>query len=265
MSDALLLVRATCAIYVAALRDASRAFSRNPWIALLVPTYTILLHVAAVAVMPLGFAGGFLLGLVVAGCASSFLAVLEQAVNRERVRFDGLSNSFGRYLWSVVSIFFVFWIIGMLLGAIQRTNPQLHWLAVVVNAAIFILCNPVPELIYQSPQDGMQLIDEAIAFIRENALEWLIPMAIPLLPFFALDPRTGFEVMASLGPMNVLAFVMAGLASVVPEMGNLGSIVIVVLASVGVTWLMLFRGFLFRLLHRSGRRQRIFDARMRGL
>ena len=36
-------------------------------------------------------------------------------------------------------------------------------------------------------------------------------------------------------------------------------------ASVLLSWIMLFRGFLFRSLANSGRRQRIFVARTRGL
>ena len=38
-----------------------------------------------------------------------------------------------------------------------------------------------------------------------------------------------------------------------------------ILASVVVVWAMLFRGFLFRSLYSSGRRQRVFEARARGL
>jgi hypothetical protein len=265
MNDVNILLRATCAIYAGAARDASRALVRNPWLALLVPAYTALLHLAAIVAGPLGFAGGFILGFVLAACASSFLAVLEQATNHERVDFGALSGSFSRYLWSVVSIFFIFWIIQFLLSAIIETNAGLAWLAVLVNAALFVVCNPVPELIYQSPRDGMQLVDEAITFTRENALEWLAPVAILLLPLFALDARTGLLIMSSLGPMNALSYAMIGLASLLPNMGTIGIVVVAFLASAGVAWVMLFRGFLFRVLYRSGRRQRIFDARMRGL
>ena len=265
MNDAHILLRATCAIYAGAARDAWRALVRNPWLALLVPAYTALLHLAAILAAPLGFAGGFLLGFALAACASSFLAVLAEATSHERVDFGALGSSFGRYLWSVVSIFFIFWIIQFLLSAIIETNAGLAWLAVLVNAALFVVCNPVPELIYQSPRDGMQLVDEAITFTRENAIEWLAPVAILLLPLFALDVRTGLLIMSSIGPTNALGYAMMGLSSLLPSMGPVGLLVIAMLASAGIAWVMLFRGFLFRVLSRSGRRQRIFDARMRGL
>jgi len=270
MSDAAILIRATCALYVAALRDSLRTLARNPWVALLVPAYTMLLHLAAMVAAPLGIAGGFLLGFVLAGCASSFLAVLEQAIGHERVDPSALGGSFGRYLWSVVSVLFIFWIIQFLLTAIVQVNPGLRWLAIAVNAFIFVVCNPIPELIYQSPRDGMQLVDEAINFTRENVLEWLIPVAVVLSPVFLLDAGTGYHMMASIGPTNALGYMMAALESWLPGawlpgIGAAGPLLVAVLASVGVAWVMLFRGFLFRALYRSGRRQRIFDARMRGL
>jgi hypothetical protein len=48
-------------------------------------------------------------------------------------------------------------------------------------------------------------------------------------------------------------------------MGDVGQLAALVIASVLLVWIMLFRGFLFRALNRSGRRQRLFEARMRGL
>jgi hypothetical protein len=265
MHDTLLLVRATCAIYKDALTLSARALGKHFWVIALVPAYSLLLNLTATIAGRLGFAGGFLLGFTVAACASSFLAVIEQCMRNERLRVESLGPTFGRYLWSVINIFFIFWIIQLLLGAITATNPALAWLAVAVNAGIFILCNPVPELIYQSQRDGLALVDEAITFVRQNTVEWLLPVAVVLAPLFALQARLGILAMASLGPMNALAYAMVALGRLIPASGGVSQLVLLVVASAAIVYVMLFRGFLYRALSRSGRRQRIFDARRRGL
>lgn len=265
MRDTLLLFRATLQLYREALRAGTLALKRNPWIVLLVPVYTIALRVAAGLASGLGIAGGLLLGLALAAIASSFLTVIEQAVRHERLQIGELGATFGRYLSSVVSVLFIFWIIQWLLGAIVAQNPNLGWLPIAVNLGIFIFVNPLPELIYQGQREGLALIDEAIQFIRENAVEWLVPMAVVLSPLLALGPRTGIIAIAALGPMNALALTSAALENLVGSMGGLGPLVALLLAGAAIPWIMLFRGFLFRALHRSSRRQRLFDARMRGL
>jgi hypothetical protein len=263
MGDITILARATLALYRDAARDASQALVRNVWVILLLPGYTIVLGLVGSVAGNLGFVGGFLMYLALAACVSSFLAVLATAVANDRFRPDELAQSFGRYLWSIVNVIFLLWIVQLLLGLIVQQNPGLVWLARAVNAGIFVLCNPLPELIYQSSRDGLAMIDEAVQFIRDNAVEWLLPMAVLLAPIFFISPQAGVLVMAELGPTSALALAMDAVSTFLPDLGRAGELVATLLASALVVWIMLFRGFLFRSLSRSGRRQRIFAARSR--
>ena len=52
------------------------------------------------------------------------------------------------------------------------------WLAVAVNTGIFVVFNPVPELIYQGSATASALLEDAVQFIRDNTIEWLVPLAI---------------------------------------------------------------------------------------
>jgi hypothetical protein len=264
VDDFSLLVRATLALYRDALRDASRALLQNLWVIFLVPTYSILLGLASVSVGGLGFVGGFLVYLVLAACSSSFLAVIAELVEHQRVRPSELASTFGRYLSSLISVFFIFWIIQLLLTLIAQQNEAMVWLDLAVNVGLFVVCNPLPELIYQSSRDGLVLVDEAVQFVRENAIEWLLPVAICLVPFFAIGMSFGFAAMAQLGPSSALQFVMRSLAPWMPQTSSVSSFLLPLIASALLVWVMLFRGFLFHALNRSNRRQRIFDARMRG-
>lgn len=260
-----LLVRATLALYRDAARDGARALGRHPWLIALVPLYSIALAFAQSLAAGLGFLGGIVVMLALAGCVSSFLAILAGAVARERVVPSEISAGFGRYLWSIVNVLFLFWIIQLLLTLITQQNPGLLWVALAVDVGIFIVCNPLPELIYQGSRDGFGLIDDAVQFTRDNAVEWLLPVAVLLLPLFLLDARAGAIAMAELGPTSALRVFTQVLSSLLPaSLGGLGQILLPLIASAVLVWVMLFRGFLFRALNRGGRRQRMFEARMRG-
>lgn len=258
------LVRATLILYQRALAESFQLTIRHLWIALLVPVYTVFLGLAQAAVAPLGFVGGFLIYLAVAACVSSFLTVIGEAVAHQRVRTAGLGQTFGRYLWTIVSIVFIFFIIRLLLQMILSANPQMMWLAIAVNVGIFLLFNAVPELIYQGSRDGLGLLEDAVQFLRDNTLEWLVPLAVMLLPFFALSTATGLRAMAILEPTTALFLVIAAIREWLPGSGELQHLLATALASIALVWIMLFRGLLFRSLWRSGRRQRIFEARIRG-
>ncbi len=265
MADSTLVVRTTLQLWRNAAYDASRALVRNSWVVGLVPLYTVALTFVGGISGGLGMAGGFVNYLVLAACVGSFLSVVGESVEHGRPRFGELGTTFGRLLGPVASVFFVLWIIGLLLGLVLQQNPQMAWLALAVQIGVFIAFNPLPELIQQSSTAGAQgaaLLDEAFRFVRENALEWLVPLGLMLAPFFLLAPAAGLTVMARFGATTALDYAIAAVASLVPLAGPLGQVVAIALASTLIVWIMLFRGFLFRALARGGRRQRIFQARL---
>lgn len=264
MSEFNMLVGATLRIYGDALRDSARGLVSHFWIIGLIPAYTVLLGISGAFTMRLGFAGGLIQYLAMAACVSSFLAVIGEAVARQRVRFDGMAQTFGQYFGRVISVFFIFWIIDLLLSVVAQGSPDVVWFVLFVKIAIFVVFNAVPELIYQGHYDGTALLSEAFQFVRANTIEWLLPAFLMMAPFFLIDVRTGFLAMARLSPTNALDFAIGAMQTLVPLSGSAASLVATLLASVLLTWIVLFRGFLFKALHRGGRRQRIFAARMRG-
>jgi hypothetical protein len=64
---------------------------------------------------------------------------------------------------------------------------------------------------------------------------------------------------------NALGVIDFTLRAWLPPLGDAAQLLLLAVESLLLCWIMLFRGFLFRSLARSGRRQRIFGARMRGL
>jgi hypothetical protein len=260
-----LLLRATLALYRDAARDAARALAHNVWIVALPPLYSVVLLYVRAFAGGFGIVGGFVAFLATAACMSSMLSILAEAVAHERIRVEELGQSFGRYLSSVAGILFLFWVVELLLVLITEQNPTMGWLTLAVNLGLFLVCNPLPELVYQGQRDGIGLVDEAVQFMRENAIEWLVPVAILLVPVFAISLRDGLLVMTQLGPTSALTVIEQTLRAYLPSMGELERFLMLIAASALLSWIMLFRGFLFRSLASSGRRQRIFVARTRGL
>lgn len=265
MNDLIALLRATLSLYRGALAQSLALLWEQPWLLLLVPAYTLALGSVATLAAPLGLAGGLLSFLALAACSSSFLALVGERVARRRVSFADLGPSFTRHLGSVASVLFVFWIIELLLSLIVAQDPGLAPLELAVQAGLFLVFNAVPELIYQGSREGLALLEDAVEFLRQNALEWLLPVAALLAPLFALDPRTGLRALAEVGAANALLWMASAIAAWLPSLaGGATSALALVLASAVLLWVMLFRGLLFRALARSSRRRRVFEARMRG-
>jgi len=263
VNDLRLLVRATLHLYRDAALDASRALGRNAWVIVLLPAFSVLVGLLARIAGGFGMAGGLLVYLAVAVATSAFLSVLEGAVGKERVQPSELAEGFGRYLGSVVGLFFVFWVIQFLLTMITHQNPGLLWLALAVDGIVFLVCNPLPELVYQGRREGVALVDDAVQFMRENSVEWLVPLAAMLLPFFLASVPMGLVAMTEMGPTSALGLLTNLLEGLLPESGGVSRWAAPLVASALLAWGMMFRGFLFKALDRSGRRQRIFEARMR--
>ena len=71
---------------------ARRALAAWP-VALSLVVYAVILVAAVIALGPLGFIGGMLVGLVIAACWSSYLELLSQAVAGAKSIFAGTTSS----------------------------------------------------------------------------------------------------------------------------------------------------------------------------
>lgn len=262
MNEFPLLARATLGAWRSSASDAFGALRRTPWLALVPAAYTLGLGLVGSLLRPLGIVGQFAGYLATAAALGSYLSLLEAAVGRERTRLADLGPTFGRHLGTIVGVFFLFWIVNTLLALIEMQNPAMTRVVLAVQAGIFVAANPVPELVYQGRHEGLGLIDDAVGFVRENAPEWLLPQAVFLLPLLLDGPGRGLDLLGGLGSANALLVVAAVVGRAMPAFGG-APLAVLVTASALLSWAMLFRGFLFRALNRSGRRQRIFEARMR--
>jgi hypothetical protein len=236
-------VQVTLWMYAVALRRSLEAVAKN-WIVSFAPLAYGLIMSAAVSLMaPLGIIGGLILGLVTQACVSSGLYLVENIVRIGKTNFDDFVKGFTVYLWELVRIAFILWIPLRVLSTALSEVPNGGLIYLFIQIALYVVLNPVPEFIYQTRASGIELLGASYNFIVENWIEWFVPNIVLTLAAYFLVHALG-----------VLAFGLPGFAYFFLTMFGLG---------LCLTYIMVFRGFLFAELHGTTRRSRAYryDAR----
>lgn len=220
-------------VYGRSLARLPRDIGRSPWVLLVPVIYSLVMQLAGLVVGllfrgPLELVGGFIMGFVQAALAAAFLYFVDEVVGGSPVRIKELPESFRRYLWPVVSVLFVFWVASLLAGRLLTQLPL--WLTLALGAALFILLNVTPEIIYQRRLvQGLDILRGSFEFIQEHWIEWFIPN----LPLGLLVGALSFGFI----PVPALFRQLLG--------PTVGSMVFDVLMGGFVFLMFLFRGHLF--------------------
>lgn len=224
----------TLRLYRTAFARAAHLTVANWAVMLTVFVYVAVLRLGTMAALSAGILGGFLLSLLFAACASSFLAVVEAIIRTSRVSLADFRSSFGTYLWDVVGVTFVAWIASRFLTPALLALPQGLLIVACAWIAVFVFFNAVPELIYLGRCTVLQLFGESYTFIADNWLEWFP---------------------ANLALYGVVAAI-AGVQAPAPA-----SFVLDAALALFAYFAMIVRGLLFLELHGSTHRSRAFKYR----
>ncbi|WP_455378449.1 hypothetical protein [Petrachloros mirabilis] len=268
---------ATVELYRKALRKTWQSLLRG-WITIVaVIGFVFLLMVAQKIAVPLGIAGGFLLGAVNALLVGATLSLIEQSIAYARtLTIKDVFDSFGHYFWDVIGVGFVLWIPLMVLDMGTQANPNGIFLSYAMMLLIFILLNPAPEVIYQVRHDSpLEVIKKSYEFVLENWIEWFLPIALLFLPlvaapgglssFFLLSRRMGRGAGLDFSQTLMIPFTILrswfDYIGIPPEFSSYGILILTPALAVAI---LLFRGHLFASLFGSSRRQRQFSLHFRG-
>ncbi|MEE2750780.1 MAG: hypothetical protein VX519_05075 [Myxococcota bacterium] len=220
--------------------------------------YSVIIVALSSLVAPLGLVGGFAVGLFHAGCAGSYLYLIDEVVCRDRsLGFSDLTDSAGPYLWEVISVLFIFWIAELVL---QLLGLEGLTLALVLVA--FMLFNAVPEVLYQSRALSTEALSSSTRFIRENWPEWFGPQVLLIVVLAPLLNASALHLLRMFGPFFGFLDVTAPLALELFA-GRANTILLTwsAFAVITVHSMMLFRGFLYAELSTGSRRTRAWKAR----
>lgn len=232
------IVQVTLWMYAVALRRSLEAVAKN-WIVSFAPfAYGFILSLGASIAASLGLIGGILLALVSQACLSSGLYLIENIVRMGKTNLDDFIRGFSVYLWELVRISFILWIPLRVISIGLSGVPNGALIFLFIEIALYVLLNPVPEFIYQTRSSGIELLGASYNFIVENWIEWFVAnIALTVLAYFLLNA------------LGVLAFGLPGFAQSFLVTFGLG---------LCLTYIMVFRGFLFAELHGSTRRSRAY-------
>ena len=208
--------------------------------------YAILVMLSAKLVTPLGRLGGFVVGMVIAACFSSYIHLISLAVKESRLKLSDLRESFGARFWDVVSVLFAFWIIDFVVSGVIAPGAGRNADIVVALAglAMAVLFNPVPELLYQGSTRSFQLLFESGRFISKHGLEWLLPnvlAAVLLMAPLGLLHGPAGEIVLHVA--NIMSPKNDGMG--VYDLFNRAPMYLQLPMLLFVHWLMIFRGLLF--------------------
>jgi len=247
------LVRSTIQLYRQAAIETGQKITRNWWVGFLPLLYGVILFFTASFVFHLGMIGGFVFGLISAMCTSSYVFFLAGVVNGQRMLPTDLAESWRPYLSPVITILFFLFLVRMTLSLALPPVAASQDVAFIVTLILLVILNPIPEVIYLGRSDGFGILQESVDFLRENWLEWFLPLA--LLTIFSL----GFPLPVS--PLQVGQLGFPFMSTIGLLSGSIENILWSILGVFLLFALMVFRGLLFRALFGSSRRQRIYRSR----
>ncbi len=266
-SDSVILFRSTLRMYRTSFENALRGLRLNWWL----PLGHILLFGAFIFFSNIfvgifgGLVASFVLGLVGCLVLSLYLASVESAVDRETVSREALWHRGVQLFSPVLSALFILFILSFLANMAFR-SPETKWLHATLNLVIAVFFNPLPEILYQREGHGTQSLGECLEFVKENFIEWFVPVILIGLPLILID-ITGFAGYIITNPISIEG-VFSIFSMAIGALGNFfsftgGYLVLLCLTSFAVYFFFLFRGNLFKQLHGSSRRKRIYDYKFR--
>jgi hypothetical protein len=234
----------TIQTYGVCARAATQALLKNWFIPVAAVGLYIIILIASNLVSPLGIAGGFILGLLFIYALSLFYRWIAEAHQGRRIRFkEYLEFDFSLFS-ALMSVGFLLWIVEYLAKPLKYSEETL-WVYACINAAIFLLVNPISEVIFIQRYESLGALREAFDFVRRYPLEWFAPIAVLLLPLWLLSSRLVLMSIAGadpLWPAGILATQINMYFEIQsPQLGWLTSAIAIVLA----TWVTLFRAKLF--------------------
>lgn len=227
-----------------------KSFTKNWMIIITGIVYTVM-NLIAINILGILFAGplsvlsGIAFALLRSVIASNYLYLLFNIVNYNSLTIDDFKNGFNYYLRKIYGIFFVLYIIQLLLSMVSSVFGSFgNSLIMIISLVSAVALTALPETVYLKQYDAWESIVYSLNFLKENVINWVIPNLIFYLAIYLI---TG-EILLEIFNVNVgFDFSM-----------NPISMISYVLAQTVFSFMMIYRGHLYKILSTSTRRKRMF-------
>ncbi|WFA09871.1 hypothetical protein [Tissierella sp. Yu-01] len=194
---------------------------------------------------PLSIISGFLLYFIQSAIISNYFYLLFNIINYNRFNFNDFKQGFMYFIWKVYGVLFIIYLGQLLLSALSNIlGSNAYIVNIIIQIGVLILFNPLAETIYLKGLSPQDTILYTLDFMKENFVNWLLPNAVLL---FVLYLITG-QLITNLFNTGIgfnFDFSIIAIARYL-----LGQLVF--------SFMMIYRGHLFRLLSTSTMRKRKF-------
>jgi hypothetical protein len=135
-----------------------------------------------------GMLGGFITGLVLAMCASSYLYFIAGVVNGNRMHLRELGESWRPYFGSVINILFLLFIVQYALALLTPPGDQTALLlSSLIELILLIILNPIQRLSIRDRSRGSACCKRASIFSHQRRDGFSALMPPVLSAFFFLS------------------------------------------------------------------------------
>lgn len=224
---------------------------KNNWIIIFSGIVYILLNMFVIILINtffrgfLGILSGLAIAIVTASLISNYLYLLYNVINYDSLKLQDFKDGFTYFLRKVYIVFFYGWIGSILISLLTGIlGHNAYILNLLVSISIFILLNPLPETLYLKVLNPMDSIMYSIDFMKENWVNWLIPNIAMLVVLYLLTGKavtgiftTHISYIASFRIVDIIKYLIAQAL---------------------FSFVMIYRGHLYKLLSTSTRRKRMY-------
>ncbi len=193
---------------------------------------------------PLMIISGFITYFIQSAIISNYLYLLFNIINYNRFSFNDFKQGFTAFLWKIYGVFFIIYIGELLLSTLGIFGSAALSLNSVIMLIAIIAFNALPESIYLKSYSPADTLMYSLEFIKENWLNWLVPNVVFMVLIYI---TTGNILMNFVNTSIRFTF---GLSSKTFVLYLIGQIIF--------SFMMIYRGYLFKVLSTSTRRKRMF-------
>lgn len=194
---------------------------------------------------PLFIISGFIMAIISSSFISNYFYLLHNIINYNRFTIEDFKRGFTYFLWKIYGVFFIAYLGQMILsfftGSIGLGAIPLSF---IVAIAVYILFNPLPEIIYLKDRSPVDSIMYSLEFIQENWLNWLLPNTVLIIILYFITGNVLLGIFNTHMNFNMIF--------------TIRNIVLYLISQVIFSFIMIYRGHLFKLLSTSTRRKRMF-------
>lgn len=224
----------------------------NNWLLVFTGIIYTLVNLVLYRLMGILFSGslnilsGIASALITSTIISNYLYLLFNVINYNRLTVNNFRDGFTEFVRKIYGVLFVAYIVNLLFSLIlPGVGAMAGNLSYVIYLIAGLVLNALPETIYLKDYGAWDSIVYSFEFIKENLVNWIVPNAIFYGLIYMITGRILLE--------NIFNTHLGFSFST-----NIIYIIMYIAAQVIFTFMMIYRGHLYKILSTSTRRKRMF-------